>query len=152
VFLHQAAPGEQHVADQTLVEDVASGKQHALALTLEVPRWSPDGRTIVGHTATPSVIATCPATGGACQRLGEGRVGVWSPDGTRIYMLRDTSNPSVKELWSMRPDGADQRKIFDRMGSFRAIDVSFDVSPKGEIVWSDYEEGRHELWQAILRR
>ena len=153
VFLRQAARTEQKLPEQTLVEDVASGRQHALALTLGTPRWSPDGRTIVGHTNTrPAVIATCPATGGDCQRLGEGRVPVWSRDGSRIYLLRDTSNPSVKELWSMRPDGGDQRKIFDRMGGFRAIDVSFDVSPTGEIVWSDYVEGRHELWQAILRQ
>jgi hypothetical protein len=28
----------------------------------------------------------------------------------------------------------------------------FDVSGTGEIVWSAYIEGRHELWQATLRR
>jgi hypothetical protein len=37
------------------------------------------------------------------------------------------------------------------MGPYRAIDVTFDVSPNGEIVWSEYIEGRYELWQAILR-
>ena len=52
----------------------------------------------------------------------------------------------------MAPDGGDQRKLFDRMGPYRSIDVAFDVSRNGEIVWSEYMEGRPELWQAILRR
>jgi hypothetical protein len=38
------------------------------------------------------------------------------------------------------------------MGPFRNIDVAFDVSPRGEVVWGEYIEGRHELWQATLRR
>jgi hypothetical protein len=37
------------------------------------------------------------------------------------------------------------------MGPFRGIDVNFDVSRTGEIVWNEYLEGRHELWQATLR-
>jgi hypothetical protein len=61
------------------------------------------------------------------------------------------ANPALNELWSMPPDGGEERKLFDRMGPYRAIDVTFDVSPNGEIVWSEYIEGRYELWQAILR-
>jgi serine/threonine protein kinase/Tol biopolymer transport system component len=152
VYYRQAAPGEAPVTEQTVIEDVASGKQHALALPIRSPRWSPDGRTVVGYTTpAPTVVATCPVDGGACQRLTAGQAPVWSPDGSRIYFLRDTATPTVKELWSMRADGGDERKLFDRMGPYRAIDVAFDVARNREIVWSDYIEGRHELWQAILR-
>jgi hypothetical protein len=36
----------------------------------------------------------------------------------------------------MAPDGSNQRKLFDRMGTYRHIDMAFDVSPVGEVVWS----------------
>jgi Tol biopolymer transport system component/predicted Ser/Thr protein kinase len=152
VYYRQAGPGEAHVVEQTMIEDVASGRHYALALPIVPPRWSPDGRTVVGHTVTgPPIVAACPVDGGACRRLTAGQVPVWSSDGSRIYFLRDIANSELKELWSMTPDGANQRKVFDRMGPYRPIDVTFDVSRNGEIVWSGYIEGRHELWQAILR-
>jgi len=151
-YYRQAAPGEPQVVEQTVIEDAKSGKQSAVDLPLMVPRWSRDGRSIVGHTTSgPSVVATCPVDGTPCRRLAPGRLPVWSADGSRIYFLRDTANPAVKELWSMTPDGGDQRKLFDRMGPYRPIDVTFDVSRNGEIIWSEYIEGRHELWQATLR-
>jgi eukaryotic-like serine/threonine-protein kinase len=151
-FFRQAAPGEGHVVEQAVVEDVASGKQHALALPMLPRQWSPDGQTIVGHTTTePPHVAACPVDGSACRQITTGRVPVWSSDGSRIYFLRDRANSALKELWSMTPDGGDQRKLFDRMGPYRPIDVTFDVSRSGEIVWGVYVEGRHELWQAILR-
>ena len=151
-YFRQAAPGEQHVVEQTVIEDAKSGKQSAVDLPFLLPRWSRDGRSIVGHTTPgPSVSKTCPVDGTSCRRLAPGRLPVWSADGSRIYFLRDTANPAVKELWSMTPDGGDQRKLFDRMGPYRPIDVTFDVSRNGEIIWSEYIEGRHELWQAYLR-
>jgi Tol biopolymer transport system component len=116
------------------------------------PRWSSDGRSVLGHTtAGPAVVATCPVDGTACHRLTAGKMPVWSADGSRIYFLRDTAMPAFKELWSMTPDGGGQRKLFDRMGPYRPIDVTFDVSRNGEIIWGEYIEGRHELWQASLR-
>ena len=78
-------------------------------------------------------------------------VPVWSADRSRIYFLRDSATPALKELWSMTPDGGDQRKVYDRMGPYRPMDVTFDVSPNGEIIRSEFIEGRHELWQAVLR-
>jgi serine/threonine protein kinase len=151
-YLRQAAPGEEHIAAQTVIEDVKSRKQHSLALPLLPGRWSPDGHTIVGHTiGGPPVIAMCPVDGTACRRLTAGRLPVWSGDGSRIYFLRDSATPALKELWSMTADGSDQRKMFDRLGPYRAIDAIFDVSRRGEIIWSQFIEGRHELWQATLR-
>lgn len=151
-YYRQAGPGEAHVVEQTVIEEVASGRQYPLALPVVPPRWSPDGRSVVGHTTTgPRIVAVCPVDGGACRRLTVGQVPAWSSDGSRIYFLRDIANSELKELWSMTLDGANQRKVFDRMGPYRPIDVTFDVSRNGEIVWSEYLEGRPELWQAILR-
>jgi len=151
-YYRQAAPGEEKIVERTLIQDTKSGQERALALPIAPPRWSPDGRTIIGHTADgPPVVAVCPIEGGACRRLAPGHRPVWLPDGSRILFLRDTANPAMKELWSMTPDGGDIRKVFERMGPFRVIDVTFDVSPGGEVVWSEYLEGRPELWQAIVR-
>ena len=146
------------------MEDMRSLQERTLAVAIQQPRWSPDGRTIVGQTtgavagmivadqgANRPVVAVCPADGGACRLLGLGRVPVWSPDGSRIFFQRDTANPAVKTLWSVTADGRDERKVFDRMGPYRMIDVMFDVSRNGEIVWSAFLEGRHELWQASVR-
>jgi Tol biopolymer transport system component len=151
-YYRQAARGEVDVVERTVIEVVASGKDHVLALPIMSPRWSPDGGAVVGSTRSESpIVAVCPADGGACRQLASGRDPVWSSDGSRIYFLRDTPNPVFKELWSMTPAGGDQRKLFDRMGPYRAIDVAFDVSRNGEVVWSEFIEGRHELWQAIVR-
>jgi Tol biopolymer transport system component len=150
-YFRQSAPGEPETVERTVIENLETGKERALALPIIPPRWSPDGRTITGQTTPgPPTIATCPVDGGACRRLGAGRVPVWSPDGSRIYYLRDTTTPGVKELWSIAPDGRDERKLFDRVGPYREIDVTFDVSREGEVVWSEYIEGRPELWQAAL--
>jgi serine/threonine protein kinase len=151
-YYRQAAPGEKPVVEQTIIEDMNSGNQRTTAIPLVAPHWSPDGRRIVGHTKErPPMVATCPVDGTACHRLTPGVMPVWSVDGSRIYFLRDTVTPALKELWSIALDGSDQQRLFDHMGPYRPIDVTFDVSPKGEIIWSEYIEGRHELWQVTLR-
>src|SRR4029453_13442349 len=129
-----------------------SGKQRPIGLPLIGARWSPDGQSLLGQTTpAPFVVAICPVDGTSCRQLAPGRMPVWSADASRIYFLRDTAAPPLKELWTMTPDGGDQRRVFDRMGPYRAIDVRFDFSRKGEIIWGGYIEGRHELWQATLR-
>ena len=106
---------------------------------------------VADQGANRPVVAVCPADGGACRALGLGRVPVWSPDGSRIFPARHGKS-AVKTLWSIATaDGRDERQVFDRMGPYRMIDVMFDVSRNGEIVWSAFLEGRHELWQASVR-
>ena len=51
----------------------------------------------------------------------------------------------------MTPGGQDLRKLNDSLGPFRPIDVTFDLSVTNQIVFSQIEQGRHELWQAQLR-
>ena len=151
-YLRQAAPGEPQIAEQTLIEDLRSGKQHALAVTIAPGTLVSDGRSVVGETVDGHEVTTCPADGTPCRRLTRGGRPVWSPDGTQIYFLRDTENAALKELWAISRDGQNARKVFDGVGPFRAIDVAFDLSAAGEVVWGEYVEGRPELWQAILRQ
>jgi eukaryotic-like serine/threonine-protein kinase len=153
VYFRQAAPGDAPIAPQTVIENVASREERTLPVPLVTPRWSRDGRAILGYIDGRSpMVAVCPVDGGACRELAPGHRAVWAPNASAIYFLRDTANPAVKELWSMKPDGTDPRKLYDRIGPFRGIDVIVDVSRSGEVVWSEFVEGRHELWQADLRR
>jgi hypothetical protein len=76
---------------------------------------------------------------------------VWTRDGTRILFLRDTDNPALKDLWSIAPGGSDPRRLAGPLGPFRGIDVTFDVSPTNDVVFSKVQRSRPELWQAHLR-
>jgi len=74
----------------------------------------------------------------------------WSDDDRTIYFLRPTGPGPMRELWSVTPDGRDERKVAD-IGPFFAVDVHFDVLGHDKVVWVQYREGRHELWRADMR-
>ena len=76
---------------------------------------------------------------------------VWARDGSRIYFLRDGANPQLKQLWSIGADGGNLRLHSEAVGPFRPIDVTFDVSATGQVVFSQLQPGPFELWQASLR-
>ncbi len=39
----------------------------------------------------------------------------------------------------------DAKRLHD-LGSLYNLDPTFDVSSRGEVVWTQYEEGDRELW------
>ena len=152
VYLQGPGPQNPDRASATIVYTTATGESRQLAEPLALPRWSPDGRAIVGHSlGGTSAVTICPADGAPCQSLAPGRVSAWAHDGMRLYFLRDGANSMLKELWSMTPGGQDLRKLNDSLGPFRPIDVTFDLSVTNQIVFSQIEQGRHELWQAQLK-
>jgi hypothetical protein len=57
----------------------------------------------------------------------------------------------MMDLWSIAPDGRDARKLAGPLGPFRAIDVTFDVSPGNDVIFSKVQRSAPELWQAQLR-
>jgi serine/threonine protein kinase len=151
-YFRQTAPGGPKVTPATVIEDLKSGRERELDLPLLPLRWSADGQYLLGGAVGGArVVWICASGAGPCRRLTDGFFPVWSGDGSSIYFLRDTDNARLKELWSIATDGRNARKVFDAMGPFRGIDVNFDVSRTGAIVWNEYLEGRHELWQATLR-
>lgn len=96
--------------------------------------WTPDGRYILFSSA----------------RRGSRTLWRVSGDGSRIYFLRPAGSRETRELWSIARDGRDEKKI-GVLGSFFVIDVHVDVSPRDQIVWTQFREGRHELWLAEMR-
>jgi Tol biopolymer transport system component len=133
--------------DVTLVRDMATGQERRLAGTILIPEWSPDGRTIAGHTVKREILL-CPASGDACSTLTKGFRPVWSGDGRAIWFLR--GGGVTADLWRIDLATREEKKM-DTLGPFRSIDVFFHASRDGRIVWAPFREGRHELWQADLR-
>ncbi len=139
---------------ETVVQSLSTGYETPLDMLLNSPRWSPDAQTIVGWQPAPeagsSQVVSCAVPRGACRVLERGFNPVVTPDGSRIFFVRQSATTSGRrELWSIRPDGADaERIIFLRpLGGDQAI----DVSRRGEIVFAQRRETRSELWRAELR-
>jgi Tol biopolymer transport system component len=105
--------------------------------------WSPDGRTLAYVAARGSRVVdvyTMPASGGAEQRLtgGQGHCDGpdFSADGRCIYYNCDRDGHA--QIWVMRADGTDQRKLFadDQVNWFP------HPSPDGRhLIWLAYPPG-----------
>ena len=138
----------------TMIRDIATGSERAFTMLLALPRWSPDGKVIAGtnaeadRTKTPE-IELCPADGGTCRRLTTGTLAHWSSS-SRIYFFRDSTVPAGEEIWSVSVAGGDEVKVTD-LHPIHPIGPFFDVSPTGQIVWVEYQEGKDELWLAQLQ-
>jgi Tol biopolymer transport system component len=137
----------------TLVRDLATGREHPLALTLTRLQWSPDGQSILGETgdreAGETTVAICRIADSGCTAVTPGLTPRWSADGRVIYFLRGTRRAGWFDLWSASRDGSGQRKV-DTLGPFRNDAVHFDVSRDGKVVWASVHTGRRELWLSEL--
>src|SRR5579884_330163 len=89
---------------------------------IDEPALSPDGRLVAFQVQTvdlpnnskPAQIYVVPLDGGTPQRItneGSNTRPRWSPDSKRIFFASDRRNGS--QIWSMNPDGSDQREITD---------------------------------------
>jgi TolB protein len=138
--------------------------------------WSPDGRRLAFTAQVAGVgdsdrdVYVMRADGSGQLRLTSDGISfhpVWSPDGRRIYFARkpkrhpeeislsDGSREVPAWIWSMRPDGSDQRAItapvagrYEIPGSFSPDGAALAFT-RGTYVELD-EEGRehntHEVW------
>jgi serine/threonine protein kinase len=138
-----------------VVRHLTTGDERTLPVAIEAPRWSPDGREVAGHreaaNGRPRTLVICPADGRACRDLVPGEQPVWSPDGTRLYFLRPGASRAFRELWSLDlATGAERSET--TLGPMRVIDVTFDVSARGELVWAEFASEEPELWMVTLQR
>ena len=136
-----------------MIRDIASGSESAFTMLLRFPRWSPDGKVIVGSDAQAprshlSDLELCPSDGGACRRLTTGTYPHWSLT-SRIYFVRQSSFAEGEEIWSISPGGGDEVKVTD-LHPMHPIGHFLDVSASSQLVWVQYQQGRNELWLAHL--
>ena len=77
----------------TMIRDLATGAETAITQLLRFPRWSGDGKLIIGTKIKEpwsySEIPLCPVDGGLCGALTRGYHPHWASDG---------SSPSLKPL------------------------------------------------------
>jgi Tol biopolymer transport system component len=145
----------------TVVRNLATGRETPLEMLIHAPRWSPDGETLVGWQPVSadgsgparepgrSRVVSCGVSRGTCQVLVEtGVAPVVASDGRTLFLRTPDTPLGARELWAVRQTGRDPEQISLLRSS---LDVSFDVSRRGEIVFVQHRESRAELWQAQLR-
>jgi Tol biopolymer transport system component len=106
------------------------------------PAWSPRGdRIAFVSTRAQRGIYVMRADGSEPTLAIAGGVGgpAWAPDASRIAFSRDY------DIWTMRPDGSDQRRVTNRGGITGPLTDARDPawSPDGRwIVFADVDPGR----------
>ena len=92
----------------TIVRHLESGKETKLDRPLRHPRWSNDGKLIVGfHLGLTNSndrvgdISICHAGLGPCEKLTRGFNPIWSRDDSVVYFQRPSQFPQIAELWSI---------------------------------------------------
>ncbi len=120
---------------------------------------SPDGGQIVyerrDQSGGPANIHVISSLGGISRKVAErGMSPRWSPDGKRIGLLRvgtgvvHGSESSDFEVWSVTPDGRDERReLIDTVG-MRWSRISYAWSPDaGSLAWlRTFPEGNQEIF------
>ena len=144
--------GDGDVTRATVVRDLASGEETTLSAIVRYPRWTRDGRTIVGTEETrgadgrtrPRIVAC--AVGGTCRTLADGARGVPSGDGSRVFFLRPSERGSpFRELWSVDRAGTNERQ-HGALGPFLVSAIHYDVSTRDQIVWTTVHIGESRIW------
>jgi hypothetical protein len=111
--------------------------------------WSGDGQALLG--AWQNRIYRCEAaTLRHCTPITAGTRPTLPADGARLYFFRPGPSPLHREIWVRDMASGAERPLLT-IGPQRWIDIHFHVSPRGDLVWAPFQEGRHELWMAELR-
>lgn len=147
-FVSERARPPGRIGAQVLcIVDVESGAQREFAVQGRLPRWSPDGKTIllrVSNAGDRGLIAVDAETGAVADVIkGEGvQVARWSRDGGSIYVLRtDYGKPGQKGQvsWVTVRDmrTGDETELFRHetpapVGDMLVNDLS--VSPDGSLL------------------
>lgn len=140
---------------RTLTRNVKTGQERPLARALDDPRWSLDGKFVLGTdlgNASPPQgdVSICPSDGTECRKLVRGYLSVWSSDNQSVFFLRTGGDSDGAELRIISITGDHERKIAD-LRPMRSIAHFYDVSPRGEIVYVQFKPGKRDLWLAEMR-
>ena len=138
---------------QTLIRDLATGRDRTFHATLEYPRWSKDGSTVTGSLFVdqrfPGDVAICPLAGPACRIVAtQARIPVWSRDETRLYFVRGFG--LTQDLFVAGVDGTVAERKLMTMAPLHPLGPFYDVTERGEVLWVRHEKDPGEIWRAEL--
>lgn len=139
---------------QTLIRDLETGSDESFYATLEYPRWSAAGDSLLGalHTGLefPGDVAICRLASSQCRILAEdGRIPIWSADESAVYFVRGFG--PRQELFVVPADGSGaERRVLD-MSPLFPLGPFYDVTATGDVIWVRYERQASELWITTLR-
>jgi Tol biopolymer transport system component len=149
---------ERDLARVTRVLDLETGAEREFHRLLRYPSFSGDGRSIIGVDAAPNPAArlgplvSCPLDPAPCRQLAPLATHARSSaDGRMVYFQRPLQLRHAFELWTVRMDGSDLRKL-QTFTTETPFVPAFDVAPSGEIVVARFHQGPHELWLADLTK
>jgi Tol biopolymer transport system component/DNA-binding winged helix-turn-helix (wHTH) protein len=148
--------GQKNVAT-TILREIKTGVETVFVQALDGPRWSHDGRFILGVDLRSAVagntfgnILVCSVESGECRSIaGRGTGPIWSGDGSLIYFDRWKSKDS-REIWAVSPEGKNEKLIGER----RHVDPKatfYDVSRTGQMAYVQFKQGPNELWMTDLQ-
>ena len=148
---------ENGEAVATIIREIESGQESEFAIPLRYPRWSADGKWILGTSrgggkfrGWVGAISICSVETGICQQITKNaKCPRWSADGSRVFFLRNGKALNEEGLWSISVTGEDEKQI----GNLQIHPSSpyYDVSRNGEIVYVRFNPGRDELWLLDLQ-
>ena len=149
---------EKGQVNATVVRDLRSGKEHTLGRPLDRIRWSFDSQTIYGDYISPDPggdlwnrwnVEACPADGRPCRTLTRGHYPIPAGDGSRLFFIRATATPNMREVWTVSVDGGNPRRV-GALGPLW-VEWNYDVSRNDQIVFTKLNASRRELWVAQLK-
>jgi serine/threonine protein kinase len=149
---------EKGQVNATVVRDLRSGKEHTLGRPLDRIRWSFDSQTIYGDHISPDPggdlwnrwnVEACPADGRPCRTLTRGHYPIPAGDGSRLFFIRATATPNMREVWTVSVDGGNPRRV-GALGPLW-VEWNYDVSRNDQIVFTKLNASRRELWMAQLK-
>lgn len=138
---------------QTAIRQLHTGKDEAFYATLEYPRWSRDGTSIVGALHVdqrfPGDIAQCPVAGPECRIIARSaRIPMFSPDEIRIFYVRGIG--ATQDLFvSSLAEESDEKKLMT-MAPLFPLGPFYDITEDGKVVWVRYEQEASDIWLAQL--
>lgn len=138
---------------QTLIRNLETGEDVSFYATLEYPRWSRDGTSIVGalhqNQSFPGDIALCPLEGPECQVIArEARIPMFSADETKVYFVRGLGDS--QELFVAPTNGTGEERKLLTMAPLFPLGPFYDISSDGDIIWVRFEQDSSEIWLTDL--
>ena len=139
---------------RTQIRDLATGAERPLSQPVLGMAWSADGSEILGYTIDREIVICAVATG-ACRVIAtRAHSAVWGPNGGSVYFLRGPErleDPTIGRVhvFVVGVDGSGERPVA-ALAPIIVFGKSLAVSPRGEILWTKYLRGPHQIWLADL--